>query len=414
MKPYCAILFFVVFVVGAAAKDSCVECHSALDGSLQAPATAFENDVHRNHGFSCASCHGGDPNEDDPDVAMSRARGFRGKIPRAAIPQACARCHSDANLIHKYDPKERVDQYAQYLTSVHGKRIAAGDTAVATCVDCHSVHDIRAVKDPRSPVYPLRLPETCGRCHSSATHMAKYKIPTNQLEEYKQSVHWSALENRGDLSAPTCASCHGNHGATPPGVNSVALVCGTCHVVTEDLYKESPHQPVFESMGVAGCVVCHSNHAVSKPSTKMLTGANSVCAQCHDASSAGWAAASEMSAAITRLAASLQRSEDILSRAAGSGMEVSEALLRQNDATQALVTARVAVHSFRAAAVNKPVEEGLKITAATYQAGVDALKERDRRRMGLGISLVTIVITLLGLRLAVRSLERRSRRPGIG
>jgi cytochrome c553 len=23
---------------------------------------------------------------------------------------------------------------------------------------------------------------------------------------------------RGDLSAPTCSTCHGNHGATPPGV----------------------------------------------------------------------------------------------------------------------------------------------------------------------------------------------------
>lgn len=413
MKPYHAILLSVFLVVSAAAKDSCIECHSVLDGRLQAPATSFVNDVHRSQGFTCASCHGGDPNADDPELAMSPARGFRGKIPRTAIPQACARCHSDASLIHKYDPKERVDQYAQYLTSVHGKRLAAGDTAVATCVDCHSVHDIRAVKDPRSPVYPLRLPDTCGRCHASATHMAKYKIPTNQLEEYYRSVHWNALKNQGDLSAPTCASCHGNHGATPPGVDSVALVCGTCHVVMENLFKESPHQPVFESMGVAGCVVCHNNHAVFKPSTKMLAGAGSVCAQCHDTSSAGWAAATGMSSAITRLASSLQRSEDILNRAASSGMEVSEALLRQHDATQALVKARVAVHSFRTAAVNEPVEEGLKITASTYQAGVNALKERDRRRMGLGISLVTIVITLLGLRLAVRSLERRSG-PGSG
>ena len=60
--------------------------------------------------------------------------------------------------------------------------------------------------------------------------MAPYGIPTNQFEEYRSSVHWEALAKRGDLSAPSCASCHGNHGAKPPQVESVSAVCGTCHV----------------------------------------------------------------------------------------------------------------------------------------------------------------------------------------
>ena len=151
--------------------------------------------------------------------------------------------------MHKYKPQQRVDQLAQYQTSIHGKRLAAGDDAVATCVDCHSVHDIREVKDPLSPVHPLRLPETCARCHADAAHMAKYKIETNQFAEYRTSVHWEAVSKRGDLSAPTCASCHGNHGATPPQVSSVADVCGTCHVLFEELYNKSPHQPVFAGHG---------------------------------------------------------------------------------------------------------------------------------------------------------------------
>ena len=145
------------------AKDSCVECHAALEDNLQAPAVAFPTDIHQHRGFSCVDCHGGDPNQDDPEASMSRAHGFVGKIKRVDVPKLCARCHSDANLIHKYKPQQRIDQYALYQTSVHGKRIAAGDTAAANCVDCHSVHDIREVKDPRSPVYPLRLPETCAR-----------------------------------------------------------------------------------------------------------------------------------------------------------------------------------------------------------------------------------------------------------
>ncbi len=142
--------------------------------------------------------------------------------------------------MHRYAPQQRVDQYAQYQTSVHGKRIASGDTAAAVCMDCHGVHGILEVKSPLSPVYPLQLPETCARCHADPQHMAKYKIPTNQYSDYRKSVHWEAVEKRGDLSAPTCASCHGNHGAAPPGVNSVAAVCGTCHVMMEELYDKSP------------------------------------------------------------------------------------------------------------------------------------------------------------------------------
>jgi hypothetical protein len=402
------VLFFIVAAFPVAAKDSCVECHSVMEGSLQRPAQLFNNDVHKSHGFSCASCHGGDPSSDDPLVAMSPARGFLGKVRRTSIPKFCARCHSDATLMHKYDPQQRVDQYALYQTSVHGKRIAAGDAAAATCVDCHSVHDIRQVKDPLSPVHPLRIPETCSHCHSDPQHMAKYEIPTNQYAEYLKSVHWQALKERGDLSAPSCASCHGNHGATPPGVNSVANVCGTCHVLMDNMYQASPHKAAFEAMGMAGCVVCHNNHAVRKPSTRMLAGSDSVCSQCHDAESAGGKAAARMADAITSLDSSLDRSDEILNRAANSGMEVSEAELRQHDAREALVKARVAIHAFDVTAVTKPVNDGLKITAETYQTGAEALKERDRRRMGLGISLVTILITMTGLWLAIRFLEKPS------
>jgi predicted CXXCH cytochrome family protein len=338
---------------------------------------------------------------------MSRAQGFLGKIARTAVPALCARCHSDASLIHRFKPQQRVDQMAQYLTSVHGKRIAAGDAAAANCVDCHSVHDIREVKDALSPVHPLRLPETCARCHSDTSHMDKYKLATNQFAEYRQSVHWAALAQRGDLSAPSCASCHGNHGATPPQVQSVAAVCGTCHVLFEDLYNKSLHQPVFSGMGLGGCVACHSNHGVVKPSDAMLHGEESVCAQCHEETSTGGAAAVEMARLIGSLRASLARSDEILEQARRSGMEVSEALLRQQEGKESLVKARVAIHAFETGAVSKPVNEGLAISAETYKAGETALEEWTFRRIGLGVSLLTIVVTMAGLWMAIRTIENK-------
>ena len=404
-RPALLLLLFLPPAL-LAAKDSCVECHSAMDGALQAPAVKFPTDVHKRRGFSCADCHGGDRTADDPEAAMSKAKGFRGKIARTAIPQLCAHCHSDPNLIHKFGPQERVDQYELYQTSVHGKRIAAGDAAAATCVDCHSVHDIREVKDPQSPVYPLRLPETCAHCHANAAYMAKYKIPTNQFAEYRQSVHWAALAQRGDLSAPSCASCHGNHGATPPAVSSVAAVCGTCHALIEDLYNKSPHQAAFTAEGKAGCVTCHGSHGVRTPSPAMLAGDQAVCARCHVPTSIGGKAAVRMAGMINGLSAALKDSDAVLQRAASSGMEVSEALLREQEAKEFLVKSRVAVHTASLAAIGQSVDAGLAAAAQTRRAGEDALRERDHRRIGLAVSLIAILITIGGLWLALRAVER--------
>jgi predicted CXXCH cytochrome family protein len=405
MKPLLA--GFIMIGLALAAKDSCLECHSILEGNLQAPAKAFPTDIHSHHGFHCNDCHGGDPNADDPEMAMSAARGFVGKARRSAIPKLCARCHSDATLIHKFRPRQRVDQLAQYQTSVHGKRLAAGDEAVATCIDCHSVHDIRETRDPQSPTYPTRLPQTCARCHADAGHMAKYKIGTAQFADYKTSVHWEALSKGNDLSAPNCATCHGNHGATPPQVGSIAEVCGTCHVVFQELFSKSPHQAAFAELGA--CVVCHSNHAVKRPSDALLAGPDAICSQCHDESSAGGKTAMEMSSLLKSLSDSVQRSDAILERSRSYGMEVSEALLRQGEAKENLVKARVAVHAFRADAVRTPVTAGLAVTTETWKAGEAALRERDYRRLGLSFSLGFILITLGGLWLTIRRIEGKQK-----
>ena len=62
-------------------------------------------------------------------------------------------------------------------------------------------------------------------------------------------------------------------------------VCGTCHVVFERLFSQSPHKTLFATMG--SCTVCHSNHAIVHPTREMLAGSSSVCSQCHEESSAG-------------------------------------------------------------------------------------------------------------------------------
>ena len=226
----------------AQTKNSCLDCHSVLPDVLGVSQDRFSQDIHSQKGLSCVSCHGGDPTSDDPEKAMSLKAGWKGKIDRQHIPQLCASCHSDPAYMRRFNPSLRTDQLSQYKTSVHGIRLAAGDTKVAVCTDCHSVHDLRAPNDPRSTVNPVNVANTCARCHADAAHMSGYKIPTNQFAEYTKIVHHDALAIRGDLSAPTCTSCHGNHGATPPGVASVANVCSTCHMFQAQLFESSPHK----------------------------------------------------------------------------------------------------------------------------------------------------------------------------
>jgi hypothetical protein len=115
-----------------------------------------------------------------------------------------------------------------------------------------------------------------------------------------------------------------------------------------------------------------------------------------------------MAGLISRLGSAVDQSDLTLTRARNSGMEVSEAQLRQMDARESLVKARVAVHAFQVAAVKKTVEEGIGIAAATQRAGEEALQERNRRRMGLAAALLSILIVIAGIRLAIRSIETKA------
>ncbi|HHQ48563.1 MAG TPA: hypothetical protein ENK19_06730, partial [Acidobacteria bacterium] len=272
-----------------AAGGTCQACHLELDEArLHKPAVTFATDVHNRPGLGCVTCHGGDASAEDPEVAMDPRKGFRGVPKVRDIPKLCGGCHANDSFIKKFAPSLDTDQLSQYRTSVHGKRIAAGDTRAATCISCHSVHDILKVSDPRSPVYPTHVVDTCAKCHADPALMKPYGIPTDQVAKYRRSVHYEALTRRNDLSAPTCNDCHGSHGAAPPGVGSISNVCGTCHLQNMELFQGSPHAKPFAEMGSGACEACHGNHEITTPDDTLVgMTKGAVCAQCHEPGDAG-------------------------------------------------------------------------------------------------------------------------------
>lgn len=395
-------------------QDNCVACHGALrDERLAAPVRKFPADIHAARGLTCVSCHGGDATASG-FAAMDPAKGFLAKPEPGAVPQFCGRCHSHAEFMRRYNPAIRVDQVAEYATSVHGRRLTElADTNVATCVSCHPAHSIRPPSDPLSTVHPVNVAETCAGCHADAEHMESYRIPTDQRERYERSIHWEVLSDSGDLSAPTCNDCHGNHGAAPLGISWVGNVCGQCHSVMADFFQQSRHARAFALLGVPGCAACHQNHDIARAGDELLgLDDRAVCIRCHTAGDRGGEAAGAMRSLIDSLRAQSDQAGSLLLRAEHAGMEVSQARFELEGARNALVSARTAVHAFATEAVSKEVAAGLEITAAAHARGLRALAELKFRRLWVALSVTVILALVAGLVLKIRQVERSNRAGG--
>ena len=312
----------------ARAATSCLACHGSTDWfdaeAVERIVTGFRGGAHAAADLSCHDCHGGNPDPElaeDPDAAMDAAfepNPYRGAPERGAIPGFCGSCHSDPRFMRRYQPDPRVDQEREYWTSHHGQALQAGDDRVATCIDCHGTHGILGPSAPGSPVHATRVAETCRRCHGDPETMAGYTtedgrpLPVDQYALWTRSVHAAAMFEKEDLTAPTCNDCHGNHGATPPGLDSIAFVCGQCHGREAELFRarakragfqthseyvaglgpeacaechEAP-EPQAELVGVhtfSECATCHGNHAVVRPTLAMLAPLPAIpCAFCHE------------------------------------------------------------------------------------------------------------------------------------
>jgi predicted CXXCH cytochrome family protein len=162
-------------------------------------------------------------------------------------------------------------------------------------------------------------------------------------------------------------------------------------------------------MGIASCITCHSNHRIVHPTDKLIgTGNEAVCTNCHASGDPGFAAAARIHDDLVKLDEALKRSEEVLDKAERSGMEVSSARLEEAQGRDSLTKARVTLHSFQPVKVEQDTQAGMKIADKTYAAGVQALAERDYRRKGLGLALITIFVVLAGLRMYIRQAESRN------
>jgi len=239
--------------------------------------------------------------------------------------------------------------------------------------------------------------------------MKAYGLPTNQLDEYKESVHAQALFEKKDLSAPACNDCHGNHGAAPPEVTSVAFVCRQCHPSAGELFSKSPHKAAYDGLGISECEACHGNHRILRPSDEMLAGGSrDVCMQCHDAGTEPYKAGLRMRERLAAFVASYETAEDLLSRAENKGVEVSEARFRLQEANTALIQVRNLTHALTISKIEAQLEEGQNVLTEVNVRGEAALSEARFRRAGLIVATVFLLLLAAALFLKIRDLRQRS------
>ncbi len=133
--------------------------------------------------------------------------------PRIAISDnTCVNCHRELTVTVGHT-------FADWEGSTHAR-------AGVACQDCHSgdatkshleqAHQgVHSSRDPESPLYFTRLPQTCGSCHNA------------EWQLFQQSVHYAQLRESG--RGPNCITCHGAMATTVLRPPQLATTCSACH-----------------------------------------------------------------------------------------------------------------------------------------------------------------------------------------
>ncbi|MBS4029797.1 MAG: hypothetical protein KGZ58_14330 [Ignavibacteriales bacterium] len=253
-------------------NGDCFSCHNdnSLTGTKKGKTISvfisekkFSFSVHSS--LQCINCHSDLEGKEFPhDEELQKVN--------------CGNCHSD--------------EQEKHAKSLHGKAIARGDKLAPQCFDCHGKHDILSAKDRTSPISPLKIPFTCGKCHQEGTKVTEQRTihQDHIIENFSESIHGEGLLHKGLIVAPNCASCHTAHSILPhTDANSsiarknIATTCTKCHAEIEVVHRKIIKGELWEKQEhvLPACIDCHQPHKVRKIFYDQGM-SESDCMRCHD------------------------------------------------------------------------------------------------------------------------------------
>jgi cytochrome b subunit of formate dehydrogenase len=246
----------------------CLDCHDVtVDNGGKAFDVALSSSIHE--GFACVDCHA--------DIEAVPHEDTLTKVD-------CGTCHDAAAEVYQW----------------HGRLNTATGEDIPTCADCHGRHDILTTSNKKSRVNPLNLYRTCGKCHEDLDLTKKHEILYGHaVEVYQNSVHGKAALG-GIYTAATCNDCHSTGGTShrilAPNDNestinhfNIPKTCGKCHHNIEQDFWEGIHGQLVARGEVDApvCTHCHGEHGIISPSdprspVSPIRIAEATCAPCHE------------------------------------------------------------------------------------------------------------------------------------
>lgn len=386
-------LALLAAATAVAQGEQCGVCHPQS-------RVAFDGSIHQGEGVACSDCHGGDPASRE----LRRAHGgdFRALDDRLQVPALCAECHADLERMRPYNLP--VDQYAVYLTSQHGRAIGRGERRAAICSDCHGAHAVLRPSDTDSPVHPRRLADTCGSCHADPELAAEFGLDPRVVEEYRSGVHGQSLAEGGTTAAAGCTSCHGVHGAAPPGFGDVDKVCGGCHVQERRAYLDGPHHAAMRDAGLPECASCHEHHATRRLAPDAI---EAMCSDCHGAESEQAREGERIEVVLRTAADEIAAAERLTTQAARTAVHVEDYLSRLEEARTYLTEGLTLVHTVRLASVEEMTRRARSIGEEVQH---EIYQKIDRRPAHIGLVLFWFYLVMTVLVITVY--KRRLRASG--
>lgn len=380
---------------------SCIMCHTEM-------RTDFLEGVHSNRGIQCTDCHGGDPTQFE--IRDAHTQGFSGRLTKAESVDLCLSCHGDIPGMRQYalEPVTR----DEYLISQHGQSLLRdGNLQAPACSDCHGAHAIYPMADPRSPIHPSQVSETCATCHSDP-EMVPAGYPTNQLLEWSESAHGVALIEEFNNRSATCPSCHGSHSALPPGVQEIPNVCGKCHQLVREAYFSGPHADLASSLGrEGGCLGCHANHGTEMPPLGQI---GEICLGCHEDGSAAGVMGLQVQEQILHAQGDGQRAHEATHMMIEAGERTDDLQIRLQMVDTHLQELLVQAHSLNPVVVDELARRISSLSQEIGERGETVEEHRwERKLMAIPLWVLALSGALLALRKRRRVLlEQEGAAPG--
>ena len=291
---------FSVFVDGKKLGNSvhadieCISCHQDLEGTdfphttdvQPAKCDGCHDDIqsrynnslhgkakarHDNLAPTCQTCHG------SHDIIP--VNNPKSKVAPINIPYVCGSCHKEGSPVQLQRNIPESHILENYSESMHGEGLLKKGLAVAaTCVSCHTSHDILPHTDPKSSIARRNIASTCSKCHS-------------EIELVHRKVIKGALWEKEANVLPACVDCHQPHKARKVFYDQgmADSDCLTCHAkidlkssqdgrslfVNYDQVKGSMHKQI-------ACSQCHSevNTSHIRPCDNITHKVE--CSKCHE------------------------------------------------------------------------------------------------------------------------------------